>query len=205
VSGARARLLSEDFRSGAALQRWGYMEGDFGRNRMSVRGGRLVLVPAASAWDARARACFLYRDVRGDFDVRARVHVSGGSGAGRALAGLLVRAAPLEDGTERWLALRSGVVDGKRLVQREGTARSRSREASSRAAGGWTDLRVVRRGDRFTLLSRPAGGGAWRARGAYERADLPRTLEVGVDAFGGHGRAAADVRVQVDWVRFARA
>ena len=204
VSGRRTRVLSEEFRSGAALQRWGYFEGDFGRNRMSVRGGRLVLVPAASTWADGARACFLYRSVRGDFDVRARLRVTGGSGEGRALAGLLVRGVPLEDGSERWLAVRSGVVDGRRVVQRQSTVSSRSDAASMPAGAGWTDVRVVRRGSRFALFSRSAGG-HWRTRGYGVRSDLPRTLEVGVDAFGGHGGSGADVRVQVDWVRFSRA
>jgi hypothetical protein len=204
LDGASGRQRSEEFRSGAALRRWGYFEGDFGRNRMNVQDGRLVLVPAASTWADTARACFLYRGVRGDFDVRARVHVTGRSHAGRSLAGLLVRAEPAGEGTERWLAVRTGVVDGRRVVQRQETAHSRSEDTTMAGAAGWTDLRVVRRGSRFALFSRAASGGGWRPRGYYVRTDLPQTLEVGVDAFGGHGDPSADVRVQVDWVRFSR-
>jgi hypothetical protein len=193
---APAGGLTEDFATGTALQRWGYVEGDYGRNRFRVRAGRLEVFPPSSAWVDGHRAFFLYRKVRGDFDVSARLRVAGDA----ARSGLLVRAAPVEGGDrEDWLSLATGVVAGRPVVERRSTARSRSRTAQLGGRRGWTQLRVVRSGARFTLLSR-RGAGVWQRRWSVARPDLPATVQVGVDTVSG-GRP--EVRAQVDWVRFA--
>jgi hypothetical protein len=206
---ARPARLAEEFRSGAALRGWGYFEGDYGRNRVRVRRGRLDVVPPKSAWVDAHRAFYLFREVRGDFDVRVRLRVTGRDGAvprsDWSLSGLLVRGEPAADGDpENWVSLRAGMVGGRWVLERKSTERSRSRLSLVDARGGWTQLRVVRRGSRFTLLSRADGESAWRRRGGYVRADLPGTVQVGVDAFSGHDSPGADLRSQVDWVRFAK-
>jgi hypothetical protein len=165
-----------------------------------------VVVPSRSSWVNAHRAFYLYRGVRGDFDVRARLRVTGRAGrdprADWSLSGLLVRAAGTQGAPENWLALRTGQVGGRRVFERKTTERSRSRLALLGARPGWTQLRIVRRGARFTLLTRRDDGG-WRRRATYTRPDLPGTLQVGIDAFSGQGSPRADLRAQVDWIRFA--
>ena len=207
---APARPLShpwtEGFSSGAALERWGYVEGDFGRNRFRVHHGDLVVEPAKSWWVGAHRAFYLYRPVRGDFDVRTRLRVTGRAGgdphADWSLSGLLVRSPGRDGAPEDWLALRTGQVSGHRVFERKTTVRSRSRLALLGAHAGWTQLRIVRHGARFALFTRPDGG-VWKRRSTYVRPDLPRTVQVGVDAFSGQGSPRADLRSQVDWIRFA--
>jgi hypothetical protein len=201
-----AGAWTEPFASGAALKRWGYVEGDYGRNRFRVHGGRLEVVPPKSSWVNAHRAFYLYRGVRGDFDVRTRLRVTGRDGpdphADWSLSGLLVRAGGAQGTPENWIALRAGRVGGRRVFERKTTERSQSQLALLGGRAGWTQLRIVRRGERFTLLTRPDGG-AWKRRTTYARPDLPATLQVGIDAFSGLGSARADLRSEVDWIRFA--
>jgi hypothetical protein len=209
VRGDRTAELSEEFRSGAALRRWGYFEGDFGRNRLVVGAGAREVVPPRSTWVDGHRGFYLYREVRGDFDVRARVRVSGRDGrvptADWSLSGLLVRASPPDDGgAENWVALRVGRAQSRWVVERKSTEGSRSRLRLTPARSGAADLRIVRHGSRFVLFSRAAGAGGWHRRGAFVRADLPPALEVGIDAFGGASSPHPDLRSRVAWVRFAR-
>jgi hypothetical protein len=188
--------LTEHFATGAALQRWGYVEGDYGRNRFRVRAGRLEVFPPSSAWADEHRAFFLYRDVHGDFDVRTRLRVIGDA----ARSGLLVRATPATArDREDWLSFGAATIAGRHVLERRTTARSRSRTTELGGHRGWTELRVVRDGVHFTLMSRAGTGGAWKHRSTLTRPDLPATVQVGIDSVSA-GRP--EVQAQVDWVQF---
>ena len=209
LPGTRVRALSEEFASAGALRDWGYFEGDFGGNTLRVRDGKLDVEVPRSAWVNGHRAFYVYRSVRGDFDVRARVRVTGRAGgvpaADWSLSGLLVRAAPRSDGDpENWVSLRKGRVGGRWVLERKTTQSSRSRVALVDDRAGWTELRIVRCGPRFALFARSGGDDRWRARGTVVRGDLPEALEVGIDALSGQRSPRADLRSRVDWVRFAR-
>jgi hypothetical protein len=199
LSGARLPTLDDHFRSAGSLDGWGYLQGDYGRNRFRVRAGGTGLLevrPAPGTWEDGHRGFFLFRNVRGDFDARARLHVTAAPSFGRSLAGLLVRAVPRAGGAENWLALRAGRPAGGRwALERQSTRGSRSRSGSQDLRRGWLQLRIVRRGRTFTLLSRSDTTG-WRVNARLVRSDLPRTLQVGTDAFGG------ELVSRVDWVRF---
>ena len=201
--------LSDEFDDPSTLESWGYFEGDYGRNRFMIernRRGELDVMPSRSAWSDADRAFYLYKQVNGDFDVSMRLRVSGREGAKPSadwsLSGLLVRARPEEDGDpENWVALRVGAVDDAWTFERKTTLSSRSELVLDPAGSGWNDLRIIRRGERFTLLRRRPGG-AWQRHWTYERPDLPLTLQVGIDAFSGYGEAKADLVSHVDWIRF---
>ena len=68
-------------------------------------------------------------------------------------------------------------------------------------------LQIARVGPRILLLTGPptAAAGASRFLWEYRRPDLPRTLQVGLDAFSGWTEAGpepADLRTRADWIRF---
>ena len=200
--------LSDEFDDPGSLTRWTVFDGDFGPSQVRIADGALDVVPPTSWWVHGDRAFYAHKPVTGDFVVTARVNVTGVEGPtpmrNWSLSGLLVRSPASRPLRESWIALRTGVVDGRWRFERKTTVASQSVLVLSSAPGGWTELRIARLGPRFLLLTRP-GSGSWRLLWEYRRADLPRTLQVGLDAFSGwteSGSEPADLRLRADWIRF---
>jgi hypothetical protein len=199
--------LSDEF-DDAALTGWAQMQGDVadGATRVSVGDGLLTIRSARASWVREQRAFFLWKDVTGDFVATARIEVSGASAdqptADWSLAGLLVRRPTADRTRENWIGWTTGAVAGATVFERKTTARSSSVLRLLPARTGWLELRVVRLGSVFLLLHRyPDGRWVYAAR--YFRPDLPRMLEVGIDAQSGYGVDFADLVAQVDYVHFA--
>jgi len=200
--------LSDEFDDPSSLARWTVFHGDFGASEVRIADGSLEVVPPTSWWVNGDRAFYAHKPVTGDFVVTARVNATGVDGPmptrNWSLGGLLVRSPASRPLRESWIALRTGVVDGRWRFERKTTVASQSVLVLSSASGGWTELRVARVGPRFLLLTRPDGG-SWRLLWEYRRADLPRTLQVGLDAFSGwteQGPEPPDLRLRADWIRF---
>ena len=208
--GARAAVplasLSDEFESEASLGGWTRFDGDFPPAQVEVGGGEVRVTPSKSWWVHDDRAFALTKDVTGDFVATMRIDVTGVAAAkpGRdwSLSGFLVRSPASRKGRESWLAFRTGVVGGGWVFERKTTIGSRSVLVLSEAPGGWTELRVARVGPAFIYLRRQPGG-PWRVHYEYRRADLPATLQVGLDAFSGFEDEGPDLTSHVDFVRFA--
>jgi hypothetical protein len=204
---APVSALSDDF-DGSALAGWSQMQGDVadGAARASVADGMLTIHSARASWIREQRAFYLWKDIAGDFVATTRLMVTGESGglptADWSLAGLLVRRQTDDAARENWIGWTTGAVSGAPVFERKTTARSASVLRLIPARTGWVELRVARIGSVFFLLRRYPGE-RWAYAARYVRADLPRTLQVGLDAQSGYGNDFADLVAQVDYVHFA--
>jgi len=231
--------LSDEFATAASLARWRQFDEAEGWPSMVKRmtvdeaSGELRLEPYTSGWYEDFHAPFLFREVTGDFVVTARLRADGLDGGVPtvpwSLAGLMVRAprdvtpATWRPGGEGWLFLTTGVADapGQPVFETKTTVASRSTLRLQPARAGWVELRIVRRGPAFELLTR-YDGEEWVTRERFDRPDLPATVQVGINAYTdwySAGALRADplrfdttvirdgtpgLLLRVDWVRFAR-
>jgi len=200
--------LSDDF-DGPTLSGWQSMEGevhDGGHTTFSTGDGELTVHTAQSTWFRTQHAFYLWKQVSGDFVATVRLRVSGEEGAvptaNWSLAGLLVRSPRSTTQSENWLNFTVGRVGGASVVERKSTRASNSQLVLDEVPDGWIELRTVRIGPRFFLLRR-SDGDRWRLHWEYQRPDLPRVLQVGVDAQSGTDDDHADLVAHVDDVRFA--
>ncbi|WP_169737219.1 hypothetical protein [Deinococcus pimensis] len=158
--------------------------------------GRLFVEPRTSEWFGDWQAPLLFKPVTGDFVVTARVHARGRATdvpiRSFSLLGLMARsprtdsAADWHPGRENWLFVAVGTGDGGTpQFEVKSTVDSVSTLHLTPARAGWVELRLVRIGSSFVLLSR-CGSDPWALRGELERPDLPATLQVGLDAYTDH-------------------
>ena len=229
--------LSDEFAAAESLAKWTRFDAAEGwpdmLKRAQVADGKLVLEPWTSGWYAEFHAPFLFREVTGSFVATTRIRVRGKEGEIPAepwsLAGLMVREPRPGSGKaweprgENWLFLTTGIAQetGKPVFETKTTVNSRSNLKLAPARAGWVELRIVRVGPNFILLSRYEGE-KWQVRERFFRSDLPRTLQVGLNAYTGWNSALdfqndpkgfnttvlkdrrADAIVEVDWIRFER-
>jgi hypothetical protein len=209
AAGAATLPGSDEFNS-TELTGWNVLRGDDvgdgTEHSIAVQGGALVLQPRVSWWVHGTEALYIWKPVTGDFVATMRVNVTGTQAAKPdsdwTLSGILVRNPASTHENENWVSLRTGVVGGSWVYERKTTARSRSVLVLSRSHDGSVDLRIARLGQRFFLLRRNAAD-RWAVLWTYVRADLPRSLQVGMDAFTGFEAPHGDLISHVDWFRFA--
>lgn len=235
--------LSDEFNDPASLTRWRWhhqVEGWPDLTRAvaidQVRGeGVLRLEPATSGWYEDWHAPFLFKEVTGDFDATMRLRTSGLTTPMPtrtwSLAGLMARQprtvtpATWRAGEENWVFITTGTAAQltQSVIETKTTRNSGSRLELTATCGGWIELRMIRSGALFVLMSR-CPGGEWEVRTRFDRPDLGATLQVGLAAytdwdtmqerFGPQGAARfnpkgipeghPDLRVVVDHIRFAR-
>jgi hypothetical protein len=200
---------SDEF-AGSALTGWNVLAGDDTgdgtQHSLTVQDGSLVIVPRRSWWVDNHQALYLWKAVAGDFVATMRVRITGEQAevpqADWTLSGILVRDRRSNHSGENWVSLRTGVVGGTWVYERKTTSNSHSALTLDVSSAGWVELRVARVGDRFFLLRRDAGA-KWVRHWMYVRPDLPKTLQVGIDAFSGYDSPHADMISRVDWFHFA--
>jgi hypothetical protein len=229
--------LSDEFTDSASVRSWSF----FHRSEqfpdkikfLQVHHGLLHLQPKASGWYADYQAPFLFKTVTGDFDVRARIKVSGAGSelptADWSLAGLMVRqpkrttSANWQPGQENWLFITTGVADHVQLpvIETKTTNNSLSNLKLRPAQPGWVELRIVRIDAVFILLRR-YDGGTWQVMDRFYRPLLRGPLQVGLAAYSGWNTIPADLQrnpklfnetvaasnadllLQADYIRFKR-
>lgn len=227
--------LSDEFSRPETLREWTTLsqaEDWPGRiERMDIGGaspGRLSIIPRSGAWWGGYHGVYLFKVVRGDFMVTARLQVTGKAGGEPAniwtISGLLVRAPgdlslAREQRKENWIYLMTGRGPAQaRVVDAKSNRDGGNAWDITPAAAGWYELRIARIGPLFVLLCRPDGE-PWKARKLIFRADLPPALQVGLNltsdfklstsmpaakfnaaTFDGAGVDAATL---VDWIRFS--
>jgi len=229
--------LSDEF-DGATLTGWTRFDQAYGWadkiKALSVGDGVLRVEPHHSAWVRDLIAPFLFREVTGDFDVRARVRVRGRNGAIPggiwSLGGVMARvpnrgsAAEWSPYRENWHFITTGVgqVAGRQMTETKGTYNSYSSLKLRPFPTGWVELRLVRVGMVLIALARPEGEDRWQVRDRFYRMENNPVMQVGLIAYTtspdvppGPERpdvdnrtvdreAAVDMVLEVDWIRFAR-
>ena len=157
--------------------------------------GALNLQPQHSAWVRDLYAPFLFQEVQGDFDVRARVRVRGGqsaiAGGTWSLGGLLARvpnrgsAAQWQPRRENWHFITTGVghVPGQQMTETKGTYNSYSSLKLRPFPTGWVELRLVRVGMALVALARPEGQAQWQVRDRWYRMEGNPAMQVGLVAY----------------------
>lgn len=239
-STADITTLSDEF-DGSALTGWTRFDQQFGWpdkiKRLDVgqtHRGLLRIEPHHSAWVRDLNAPFLFREVTGDFDVRARVRVHGHQGdipgGTWSLGGLMARV-PNGLGAERWAPraenwhfITTGVGNnaGEQMIETKGTYNSYSSLKLRPAPTGWIELRMVRVGMALFVLARPEGETRWQVRDRFYRMENNPRMQVGLIAYTTSADVAAgpenaevqnreadrearvDMAMDVDWIRFAR-
>ncbi len=200
--------LNDEFESPASLSAWSVLQGEIADGPAStytVHDGVLSIVSAHASWVNDRHAFYLWKTVDGDFTVTARIRAQGVDArvpkANWSLSGLLLRAPVGAGARENWIGWTAGYVDGVPEVERKTTRQSGSVLRLARVPAGWIELRAVRMGPVFALLRRSPGK-RWVLQGSYARRDLPSELQVGIDAQSGYESPTADLRSDVDWIRF---
>jgi hypothetical protein len=232
--------LSDEF-DGTALEGWTLFHEAYGwpgkikaLDVGATTPGALHLEPHHSAWVRDLNAPFLFREVRGDFDVRARVRVRGRDGAipggTWSLGGLMARvpnrltAETWAPRAENWHFVTTGVghVAGEPMTETKGTYNSYSSLKLRPFPSGWVELRLVRVGMVLVALARPEGEAQWQVRDRFYRMENNPTMQVGLIAYTtsddvppGPERpeidnravnrdARTDMILEADWIRFGR-
>jgi len=232
--------LSDEF-NGSELSGWTRFDQAFGwpDKIKSIDVGRttpgaLNLQPHHSAWVRDLNAPFLFKDVAGDFDVRARVRVRGENsavpGGTWSLGGLMARvpnrstAANWSPRAENWHFITTGVghVAGQPMTETKSTYNSYSSLKLRPFPTGWVELRLVRVGMVLVALARPDGETRWQVRDRFYRMEGNPRMQVGLIAYTTsddvppgpenpvqlnttvNRDARVDMQLEVDWVRFSR-
>lgn len=233
--------LSDEFNQDSLSSEWTMFHEAFGwPNKLKKLdtnasvAGALHLQAYHSAWVRDLNAPFLFKTVKGDFDVRARVRVRGSAQAIPAgqwsLAGLMARvpnqltAETWQPRMENWHFITTGVAHepGKAVTETKGTYNSYSSLKIRPAQSGWLELRLVRVGMALFALARPDGNSPWVIRDRFYRMEASPSIQIGIVAYaaseavpGGPDRpekqnrevlkdAPVDASVDVDWIRFSR-
>ncbi len=194
--------LSDEFNRDGGLDGWTLFHAAYGwpdkikhLDVGETTPGALNLQPYDSAWVRDLNAPFLFRTVRGDFDVRARVRVRGEAGdipgGTWSLGGLMARvpngatAANWQPRRENWHFLTTGVghVRGEPMTESKGTYNSYSSLKLRPAPTGWIELRLVRVGMSLVAMVRPEGETQWQVRDRWYRMEGHPDMQVGLIAY----------------------
>lgn len=229
--------LSDEFSDTSSLAQWKRFHDAEGFpdkiGQLSVKDGKLQLQPKASGWYADYQAPFLFKTITGNFDVRARLIVSGKDTElptiDWSLAGLMVRQPKRTDKSnwqprqENWLFITTGVAEQTNLpvFEVKTTNNSLSNLKLRPAKAGWVELRIVRIEATFILMARYEGQ-PWQILERFYRPVLMGPLQVGLNAYSCWNAlpqalkadpklfnetvadAPADLQLEVDYIRFKR-
>ncbi|HEV7330199.1 MAG TPA: hypothetical protein VGN63_04095 [Flavisolibacter sp.] len=164
--------------------------------RLSIEKGKLFLQPYASGWYADYQAPYIFKTVEGDFDVQAKVMVTGMKDSlpqsEWSLGGLMVREAKSTTAVnwqprmENWLFLTTGIAQpkGHPVFEVKSTYNSSSNLKLRPAKAGWVYLRIVRVQASFLLMYRYENEN-WSVLERFYRPLLPQRLQVGITAYSG--------------------
>lgn len=229
--------LSDEFNDVATLTQWKKFHEAEGFpdkiKSLSIQNGKLILQPKASGWYADYQAPFIFKTVNGNFDVRAKIKVSGEQGGlptvDWSLAGLMVRQPKPTDKTswcprqENWLFITTGVAEQTNLpvLEVKTTNNSLSNLKLRPVQQGWLEVRIVRLDAAFILLTRQEGQ-AWQVIERFYRPVMMGPLQVGLNAYSCWNAVPqeikgdpkvfnetvldipADLVLEVDYIRYKR-
>lgn len=191
--------LNDEFKSAESLKSWNQShereQVPSKIHKLAIENDNLILEPGISGWFQELQAPFIFKEVTGDFDVSARMKLTGLEAEVPtqpwSLGGLMVRASRQTRGEnwqpkeENWMFMTTGVaeVPGKVITESKFTANSRSSLKLRDARSGWITMRLVRSGYSFVYLYKFDGDKNWTVRERFYHMNMPMTLEVGVVAY----------------------
>lgn len=212
-------VWQDNFDSADSLKHWQVLEQLDNKDlfpvqtkSLRVKDGALWFEPAKSGWFNDAVAPFIFREVTGDFDVRARLKVTGSAGAVPqskwSLAGLMVRqhisAEQKAAGRhENWLFINTGIAEvaDQTVLESKYTLNSKSNLRLHPAKDGWIELRVVRAGFAFISLYRYQDSEPWQVLDRYYLQQIPATVQLGFNGYTASAGGPEDLTLQVDYIR----
>jgi hypothetical protein len=194
--------LDDEF-EGGALSGWEVVNA--GSADVRVANGNLLIEPHAnSLWFNASAGVLVAKRITGDFVVTAPVRARSLSDPSQPpsplfrLGGLMAR--DPGGAAEDYVFIVLGADAEDVSVETKSTDDSVSMYEGPPWPSGEGSLRICRQGSRFTLLVREATG-AWTEQAAFDRPDLPETVQVGPTAYA--NADPADLQVGFDAVRFA--
>jgi hypothetical protein len=205
-------LASDTFNGTTLSPDWQILNGDAAE--IEVSGGALHLRPlvggAAVTWFADDEGVFVHKRVTGDFSVRSRARASSLSSPGQPppaeyrLGGILVRdpASAPGDRNSLHLAVGAGSLASPVAVEDKSTDGSVSAFFFHDVATPDCELRIRRKGARFTLEYRESAGIPWILARVMIRPDLPATVQVGAMAYS--FEPGPDLEVTFDEIVFEK-
>lgn len=230
--------LNDEFEGNILSSDWTRFDQAYGwpdkAKRLAVEGGALRLEPFHSAWVRDLQAPLLFKTVRGDFDVSARVRargLNGGIPGGTwSLGGLMARipngqnASNWQPRSENWHFITTGVgfERGKPMTETKGTYNSYSSLKLRPFGSGWVELRLVRVGMAMFALARADASQPWQLRDRFYRMTGSPYTQLGLIAYTHsddvpdapdnperdnrtvNKDARTDMALDVDWIRFAQ-
>lgn len=214
-----APVWQDSFDSADSLKQWQVLELMDDKDlfpvqtkSLTVKEGSLWFEPAKSGWFNDAVAPFIFREVTGDFDVRAKLKVTGSKGAVPqskwSLAGLMVRQSISAEQKaagrhENWLFINTGVaeVPGQTVLESKYTLNSKSNLRLHPAEQGWIELRVVRAGFAFISLYRYQDRAPWQVLDRYYLQQMPPTVQLGFNGYTASAGGPEDLKLQVDHIQ----
>lgn len=191
--------LNSDFNSTEELTKWKWLHEVEGWpdkvRKKDITAGNLILEMGTSGWFADKNAPFLFKEISGDFDIKARIKASGVStdvsSTQWSLGGLMIRV-PKKTGKdqwkpkeENWMFMTTGVAEepGKQVIETKYTLNSRSNLKLRDAKPGWITLRITRVGNAFVMMYRYDGDKTWTVHDRFYLVDWPPVLQVGLNGY----------------------
>lgn len=190
---------NSEFTNATELSRWKWLHETEGWpnkvRHQQVKDGKLILEMGTSGWFADKNAPFLYKEIAGDFDVKARVKASGLkspiSETQWSLGGLMVRV-PKKTGKdqwkpneENWMFMTTGVAEepGKQVIETKYTINSKSNLKLRDAKPEWITLRITRVGNAFVMMYKYDSDKTWNVHDRFYLVDWPPVLQVGLNGY----------------------
>jgi hypothetical protein len=171
--------------------------------------GRITLTLTGPAlWFQNSQGVLVFQPVTGDFDATATVRSESASMPGQPpapmirLAGLMARD-PASDltGTQNYVHVVVGNgPNGVLAVETKTTVDGSSVYEAPVWPSPDAELRICRVGSTFDVYKRPVGTDTWERAASYDRPDLPKTLQVGVDIYSPN--SPPDLRAMIDDISF---
>jgi hypothetical protein len=198
-SQASSEQQDDDFSESGTLTNWKWLHAVEGWpdkvKKQTITDGTLIIEPGTSGWFADKNAPFLFKNIKGDFDVRVRIKATGLtsdiSQTAWSLGGLMVRV-PKKDAKdnwqpkdENWMFMTVGVAEqkSKQVIETKYTLNSRSNLKLRDAKAGWITLRIVRVGNAFILLYMYDEDKQWTVHDRFYLMDWPPVLQIGFNAY----------------------
>jgi regulation of enolase protein 1 (concanavalin A-like superfamily) len=191
--------LNEDFTTEKYATSWSWLHNTEGWpdkvRKQELKDGVLTLEMGTSGWFADKNAPFLYREIKGDFDVRTRIKASGVNSEKSetlwSLGGLMIRIPKKgnkdqwKPKDENWMFITTGVAEeaGKQVIETKYTLNSRSNLKLRDAKADWIILRVVRVGNSFIMLYKYDDDKKWTVHDRFYLVDWPEVLQVGFNGY----------------------
>ncbi|WOD44080.1 T9SS type A sorting domain-containing protein [Hwangdonia lutea] len=209
--------LSDEFNDAALDPSWNLFQTQYYQTPVPVNNGFMEMslddteCNRTCVWWVDMNAGLIYKEVTGDFEVVTAVYTKQKTNPTQdidrwtQLAGLMARdPTSTTSGNENYVFNVAGIRFDNPSVELKSTTNNTSsiRAYTNNMSGTAAELRMVREGALFSLYSRQIGSPTWMFRDAFNRPDLPETLQVGLIAYVFEAYPG-NLLAQFDYIRFS--